>query len=228
MEDSQDDFDEMIDRVDSGRSFGVTKSSSSPLTNERYKKSLERQLKGLLIRNPGVSTTKGCEVDARLSGLTVDQLEKLLENIKIELNMIHPNESSKSALTAVGVVTENYLNLRGQLVEPLIHDEEMLAALEDLMPNVYDYVSGPIKIVTRFYKHVTEAIERVQKGEASPYFPPSTEKNIPKEQYLETESEQTKKRKDLPEDDDEGMEERPRKRRKQRNGTGGTVGGGTD
>jgi hypothetical protein len=224
-EDSHDELDDMIQQADGQGSPGIRSGPPLDAKGERQRRSLVKQLKGLLIRNPNINITRGCEIDARLACLSIEDLENLLENIKIELNIIHPNENSKSLLAAGGTALEKFTGYEGYLVEPLVHDEELLGALEDMIPNYYDYFSGPIKVVTRVAKHISEASDRFHKGLPPIHFanpiPPPTASESRQASAAEPEDlEKGKKRKEVSEEDH--VEERPKKRTKRgRNVSGG-------
>lgn len=124
---------------------------------DRHRMAMIKELKILIRNNPQVSLKKSNLLHLKLNQMKTEELEMVLENIRIQLGNIKPNETASSILGCVGMAMENRLgpSYKG-LSKNLVDDAELTAALDVYMPSFLDKMSLPLKIAYKIADHISK------------------------------------------------------------------------
>lgn len=127
---------------------------------ERKRRVLCSQLKNYKIKYPNIDTRKSEAIDRELALLPTEELEKRLENVKVEIGIANPNHNAKSALGLVGFFLEYYLGLIG-ITPNLVADEELVACIDSYLPESFHWLGVPFLFCFRLGSHVSNYINGV-------------------------------------------------------------------
>ncbi len=122
--------------------------------NDDHRNLIIKQLKVLFLENPEIKESHTSKLDVRFARMSTAELKVLLENIKLELRLIHPHENSSSIVGAFGKVLEKYWGYTG-IAETLLKDKELLLSIETLIPGFFEHLTIPMKIAYRISHHLT-------------------------------------------------------------------------
>jgi len=114
-----------------------------------YIKHLKRELRLIIIRNPHIKPFEQSELDSKLSELSVEELERILENIKIDLGVVKPCASGNLILTIVGTLMERFLGMNGFTFQ-LLENIELVTSVDSFLPTNFIQFGPSIKAAECF------------------------------------------------------------------------------
>jgi hypothetical protein len=124
------------------------------IDERRKRKIISSQIKDLKKKHPEVETNHTDVLDMELAALSTEQLEWRLDNIKIELGLMSPSESARSAVGLVGFVMEHYFGMVG-IADKLINDGELISCIESYIPVSFLWLGVPLLTLVRVGNHIS-------------------------------------------------------------------------
>jgi uncharacterized small protein (DUF1192 family) len=114
------------------------------------------QLKDLIINHPHI---KGCPkaeiIDQELSLLSTEEMERRLQNMKIEIGVSEPSQAAKGVLGTFGFFLELYFGLRG-ISQRFINDMELVGCIQAYLPTSFHWLGVPSLAVFKIGSHISD------------------------------------------------------------------------
>jgi hypothetical protein len=125
---------------------------------DKHRRYLITCLKNIKRNNPNLDLHSNNELHKKLETINTEDLEIMMENAQIALGKLKPGETTESLLGLVGTgIEKKFTSLKG-LKEKLVHDEELISAIDVYVPSFLNQLSLPLKIVYRFVTHVDDLL----------------------------------------------------------------------
>jgi hypothetical protein len=121
-----------------------------------------KQLKSLLLKNPDLAFNNTQRIDEMISEFNDDEIFALLDNAKIEVGLMTPNQNAIGFISGLGAALEKFLGKRG-IVERMIKDDELLSMVEYYVPDTLYWMSFPLRIFHRITTHINDAFMNPEK-----------------------------------------------------------------
>jgi hypothetical protein len=124
-----------------------------------------KELKIILLKNPGLTIDDVDEIDARIAKMSNEEIKMSLESLKMKIHLKSPMSDSENLVDLMGLLIARFYK-NGNFVHRLSKDTALLAAVDQYVPNLADYISGPLQILVRVAGHITD--EQFQQNNFGP------------------------------------------------------------
>lgn len=135
--------------------FGFAFDPSEAAEEERKRRAVTTEVKELLIKYPDIDTSKAEKLDMQLACLSTDELECKLENIKIQVGVVSPNEKARSIAGVVGFIFEYYLGFRG-FTDRLSNDTQLIGCIDAYLPASLHAIGVPLLTLLCLGGHIAD------------------------------------------------------------------------
>jgi hypothetical protein len=134
---------------------------------DKKRRAIKSELKQYRIKYPDISTDRTTRIDYELEQLSTEELEIHLENMKIEVGLIAPNDKAKSLLGVVGFVCEQYFGMTG-FTERLITDPQLIGCIDSYLPISLHWIGIPLLTLFCIGGHISDHVNNVRRALPDP------------------------------------------------------------
>ncbi len=114
-----------------------------------------KELKIIMLKNPTVDTSKIEKIGDDINRMSKEEVSATLEAMKLQIGLQSPISASQNMVHLGASLIQRWYGSKG-LSKRIREDTQLLAAVDQYVPNLADYIVGPLQIVTRLVGHVTD------------------------------------------------------------------------
>lgn len=141
---------------DSHAGPAIQKAAQKAFTPEETQKRhlLKSQLKHILKNYPDLNLEYHEDFEASMDQLSTDMLQLKVAQAKQEVGIECPRTSAKAVVQLCGGIFERFFGIQ-DCAANMEEDEDLITAIEYYIPDLSDYMSLPMIILSRLFAHLT-------------------------------------------------------------------------